>query len=186
MKSIFGNELPLPDNQHPFRPMDTTMVLGRTLRFGGHANPEWTVLHHSMLVALLWLRAYGPEGVEHALLHDLHEAITGDIPSPVKAAIGRKEIDRVQDELDLRVYKMVESPLPDTTDKALVKIVDYAALFIEGHYIGAPGHLQHIVDTGAGGKDPGVRRDILDVVESMCPEVAKEMVRCGFLNIQGE
>jgi hypothetical protein len=180
MKTIFGNSAPLPGNDDAVRPMDLVMQLGRVRRFNGSANPEWTVLHHSVLCAILWLKSYGSEGVEHALMHDFHEYVTGDIPSPVKSAIGREHVEKVEVELDKRIYDMVEQDLPDY-DKQFVKFVDWAALFIEAHYIGLPGHIKHMIDTDSIlHLAPGQREAVAEVVRLLTPEVLTEMETAGF------
>jgi hypothetical protein len=177
MKTIFGNTAPLPGNNEPVNPMDLVMQLGRTRRFNGSANPEWTVLHHSLLVQLIWLKTYGPEGLEHIMGHDFHEYVTGDIPSPVKAAIGREAIEKVQDELDRRIRESLHIQEPDAIDKGCVKYVDWAALFIEAHYIGLPGHVRHIVDTSMSGLNLEARRHIWDAIDATCPEVTRAMAQ---------
>jgi len=51
--------------------------LGRERRWGGFGDPAYTVLHHSFLCALIWMKAgFSENGVVHALLHDAHEAAT--------------------------------------------------------------------------------------------------------------
>ncbi len=180
MKTIFGNNAPLPGNEEGVHPMDVVAQLGRTRRFNGSVNPEWTVLHHSMLVSLLWLKAYGPEGLEHILLHDAHEYVTGDIPSPVKAAIGREHIDRVQDELDRRIYGALKLTEADDIDKKCVKVVDWAALFVEAHYIGLPDHVKHLVETSISRLNPVMRQNIADVIQASTPEVLKAMETAGY------
>lgn len=185
MKTIFGNNAPLPGNDEPVHPMDLVMQLGRTRRFNGSANPEWTVLHHTVLVQLIWLKTYGPDGLEHIMGHDFHEYVTGDIPSPVKMAIGRAAVEKVQDELDERIFKSLGIQKPDAIDAKCVKYVDWAALFIEAHYIGLPGHLKHIIDTSIGGLDQEARRHIQDAVEATCPEVVLEMGNAGYWTVPG-
>ena len=180
MKTIFGNEAPLPDNDLKVHPMDLVMQLGRVRRFNGSANPEWTVLHHSVLVSVLWIRAFGAEGVHHALAHDFHEYVTGDIPSPVKNAIGCEPVEKLERFLDQRVYELLDEPHPDTVDKQCVKYVDWAALFIEAFYIGLPGHVRHIIDTSIAHLSPQMRTSVAEVVKCTCPEVLAHMEAEGF------
>lgn len=66
------------------------------------AHP-WSVLQHSLLVADL-LDEQLPVVKALALLHDAHEAITGDIPQPVKALMGPR-ILRLQARLDRRLLR---------------------------------------------------------------------------------
>lgn len=185
MKTIFGNEAPLPDNTAKVHPMDLVMQLGRVRRFNGSANPEWTVLHHSVLVSILYLKAYGAEGVEHVLMHDFHEYVTGDIPSPVKVAIGKEHVEKVQNVIDERIYEMVDEVQPDAVDRGFVKVVDWAALFIEAHYVGLPGHVRHIIDTSISHLNGETKDEIVRVIGLLFPEVAEEMRAEGFFGNAG-
>lgn len=153
MKTFLGLEAPLP--AHPdgvVHVVDLAVQLGRVKRFGAVGKlPEWSVLHHSFLVALLWLRAgYPLDELHHALLHDAHEAYTGDIPGPVKAAIrsavpgGVNPFKAVEYYLDGRIASALGiAPLsPVAVHEPIrrrIKVVDLAALVIEGNFAGAPG-----------------------------------------------
>lgn len=182
MKTIFNNEAPLPDNHETAHPMDVVAQLGRTRRFNGSANPEWTVLHHTALVTLLWLRRYGPEDVHHMFMHDLHEYVTGDIPSPVKHAIGRDAVEKVQDVVDDRIYASLKLSKPTPNLKRCIKFIDLAALFIEAHYIGLPGHVKHIIDTSISHISNNDRIVIASVVREMFPDVYADMEKNGFFD----
>ena len=140
----FCSEAPLPGNPVDPNPIDIVFHLGRTRRFGGWGNPEWTVLHHSMLVTLLYLRSFTPNDAYHALLHDAHEAFTGDIPSPVKAAIGVEQVHSLERHLDKRIYDMLCVDPPDDGAKFRVHMCDLAALFIEGYYFAPNGTFEHL------------------------------------------
>lgn len=64
-------------------------ALAQINRFNGHARRPYSVAEHSLLVAAI-AAADGatPEQQLAALLHDAHEAYTGDLSSPAKWAIG--------------------------------------------------------------------------------------------------
>jgi hypothetical protein len=76
--------------------------LGQQARFGGHTTLHWSVAEHSLLCA----REASREAAPYALLHDAHEALIGDLMTPVKHALfwslaglpnaptGRSEPDR--------------------------------------------------------------------------------------------
>lgn len=181
MKTVFGNEAPLPGNDAKVHPMDLVKQLGRVRRFNGSADPEWTVLHHSVLCAILYIRRFGAEGVEHALTHDFHEYVTGDIASPVKAAIGREHVEKLEEHLDVRIYEMLNEYRPDSVDRQFVKVIDWAALFVEAYYIGLPGHVKHIVDTSILHLTPEMRQDIYNTIEPLFPEVIQALDVAGFL-----
>jgi hypothetical protein len=178
MKTFLGNDAPLPDNDNPASAIDLVVHLGRERRFGGWGDPNWTVLHHSMLVSLLWLKAYGPQGVQHALLHDAHEYITGDLPSPVKQFMGHEQVKLLEGFLDDRVREMAGFDEPDASDKHRVKMVDQAALIIEAYYFGTKGSF-HLIGQENWGKNVGVtsadRADIRTIIKNLCPEVVEMM-----------
>jgi hypothetical protein len=58
-------------------------------RFTGHTTRPYSVAEHSLLVLSI-ARAEGasPAAQMAALMHDAHEAFTGDVPSPVKWTLG--------------------------------------------------------------------------------------------------
>lgn len=115
---------------------DTALALSRIQRFGGHARIyPWTVLQHSLLVRdILW---GNPElTLLKALLHDSHEAITGDIPRPLKTV----DMKELQQNYDSRLWKMLggEKYTPDLSDK-MVHWADDISCMAEGYLCGPPG-----------------------------------------------
>lgn len=132
---------PLRRDEGEVNILDLVMHLGRTTRFGGYGDPEWTVLHHSLLTAVIALRNnMGPEVAMHALLHDTHEAYTGDIPSPIKRLIadtGKVDaIGQVEAELDKRIYAHLNIKPPDAATRRKVKQCDQVALILESELFG--------------------------------------------------
>lgn len=78
---------PRPGDVMPF---DIAWALAQINRFTGHALRPYSVAEHSLLVVdvaerVLRLDAHG---LLAALLHDAHEAYTGDQSTPAKQAIG--------------------------------------------------------------------------------------------------
>lgn len=67
---------------------DVAFALAHLNRYNGHAG-AYSVAQHSVLAASV-AKAWGlPEGVQRAaLMHDAHEAYTGDCPSPIKRVLG--------------------------------------------------------------------------------------------------
>jgi len=168
---------PLPDNNEAPNPIDIVFHLGRTRRFGGWGNPEWTVLHHSLLVSLIWLRYLGPEGLQFALLHDAHEYITGDIPSPVKHAIGpgARELEK---ELDRRVYARLGLEQPSVNESLSVRVVDLAALFIESYRgFGPKGTFGHLRQVDWPTIDEAVREQVLGAILGVDEECYDAMTK---------
>jgi uncharacterized protein len=71
---------------------DIALALSRTARFRGatKGNYAYSVAQHSVLVARLLAEQHHTEVIQRAgLLHDAHEALIGDIPTPVKHWLGR-------------------------------------------------------------------------------------------------
>ncbi len=68
---------------------EITHALSLINRFTGHTKRPYSVAEHSLLVAeLAELDGASPVVQLAALMHDAHEAYTGDVSSPVKWAIG--------------------------------------------------------------------------------------------------
>lgn len=64
-------------------------LLARINRFTGHTTRPYSVAEHSLLVAEIARRAGATPMVQlAALMHDAHEAYTGDVSSPVKWTLG--------------------------------------------------------------------------------------------------
>lgn len=61
-------------------------ALARAERFNGHLNDRWTVAEHSLVMSYM---AKDPRMAMALLLHDAHEAFTGDIPAPLKRVIAQ-------------------------------------------------------------------------------------------------
>ena len=67
---------------------DVAFALAHLHRYNGHAG-AYSVAQHSVLAARV-ARAMGlSAGIQRsALMHDAHEAYTGDVPSPIKRVLG--------------------------------------------------------------------------------------------------
>jgi len=182
MKTYLGLDAPLPDNDTPPHPIDIVAALGRTRRFGGWGSTEWTVLHHTVLSYMLYVRSFGPAGAMHMLAHDMHEAYTGDIPSPVKNLLGREEVKDLENHLDERIYLMlgVSRLKPGSTDEYLVKVCDTASLIVEAWYFGPQGAgraaFAGIGKTNWTTIETNKKRDIARVIRQSCPEVYEAML----------
>jgi hypothetical protein len=70
----------------------------------------------------------------YCLLHDAHEAITGDVPTDWKVP----EMTALQHELDRRIYRSLGVPEPSMASLRLVAEIDRAVLMAEGKLIGPP------------------------------------------------
>lgn len=109
---------------------DIAVGLGRQSRFGGQTREFYTVLCHSLvchnIAHELWPEDQGARRV--LLMHDGHESIIGDTPTPWKNPMTEDD----EDDLDARIW--TEFDLPEVTDR--VKLVDLAARAAEAHVLG--------------------------------------------------
>ncbi len=90
MQTLTGRALvinePVVQTAHLFT--EIAPALARTPRFGGHTNETYSVAEHSLLCAVNALQATGDrELAAMCLLHDAHEAYTGDLTRPMQEAI---------------------------------------------------------------------------------------------------
>lgn len=149
MRTWSGRES-LLDAERP-NPVDLVVQMGRIQRFGGAGKPDWTVLHHSMLVALIWLRLrphydWPLFDLPAALLHDTHEGVMGcDIPGPVKRALGEAGRDAVrglENAIDEKIQKYLHISGTSIGSHAkgwyAPKLCDRIALIIEEIHFGPP------------------------------------------------
>ena len=68
---------------------DIAHSLSLICRFGGHTREHYSVAQHSLLVMRILSAVDAPAIIQMAgLLHDAHEAYVGDMPTPLKVALG--------------------------------------------------------------------------------------------------
>lgn len=112
---------------------DIGLALSRVPRFAGHTRRWWTVAHH-----VLWLEDYAKHNGATddirlgVLLHDAHEAVFGDIPSPFKTVDTRSD----QRELDRAIFHRYH-PCFWQIEEA-VKHYDRIGLLTEADAVGPP------------------------------------------------
>lgn len=103
------------DGGHPSL-MDIAIGISRQPRFGGQTGRWWSVIDHSLfcdeLVQMVLdnpvrvppTRAERDDYIRRCrlavLLHDAHEALTGDVPTPLKTP----DFKAVQEDLDRRIF----------------------------------------------------------------------------------
>lgn len=176
MKTFLGNDAPLPGTDTKAHPIDVVFHLGRTRRFGGWVDPEWTVLHHSMLVSMLYMRSFGMNGMQYALLHDAHEYLTGDIPTPVKNLLGQDKVRSLEKHLDAAICDSLDISEPDEEIKDIIKLCDQAALFIEAfHFCGRMGAFAHIARDVWKPMTDHRKTSLASIIQQSCPEVYTAM-----------
>jgi hypothetical protein len=126
---------------------DVPDALARLARFTGHiSRGPYSVAQHSVLACDAVLAETGDAlAAAYALLHDAHEAYTGDWSTPLKHAIwaeARKagiaaanQIETVLHALEARVVAAVHGaaglPLPSEHYRAIVKDIDFRLLHAE-------------------------------------------------------
>ena len=110
---------------------DITEALSRIPRFAGHIKyTSYSVLQHSYLVSrILEVRRQYSFMLE-GLLHDAHEAYTGDLPTPLKLLCN--DFQKIEKNIDKRIRKKYN--LPDEISEE-VKSADSAALYLESKII---------------------------------------------------
>ena len=117
---------------------DIALSLSRLPRFAGHTRRPWSVLQHSFVVErMAQLDGESSQVRLVALMHDWHESITGDVPSPMKGY----DMADLQDLLDLRIY---DAYFPGGADASLhfrdkVHALDKRVLLAEAVVVGPPG-----------------------------------------------
>jgi hypothetical protein len=143
---IGGRSLDLDRLDGTLSTRDIASTLARTCRFNGALRDDWpvqwhSVADHSVLVAAILIRWMGLAAGAGliGLFHDAHEALVGDIITPVKRWFG---IGKQEKDLGLRVLQHLD--LGDlATDDVLhaVRWADLEALRIEVFALGLPAHL---------------------------------------------
>lgn len=133
-------------------PLDIANALANTGRFSGHTRAFYSVAQHSVLVALAVAEQLGDEhphrseAMRWALLHDAHEAYTGDFTRPLKRAMvatgasaGSGPLGIIQSQIDAAVRARFGLGQMTTTTLELVKRCDTVVLATERRDVMAPG-----------------------------------------------
>jgi hypothetical protein len=124
---------------------DVAHGLAHACRFAGHTSRFYSVAEHSVLVANI-VHAEAPHIALAALWHDAHEAYMGDLPTPLKAIIGKRwkhiasRIDEaVSDHLGLEVD--LRHPIIKLADE--LAMAYEASLLMTGPAWEFTRHMQH-------------------------------------------
>ncbi|MBX3605333.1 MAG: HD domain-containing protein [Piscinibacter sp.] len=125
--------------------LDIAHHLAQTNRYNGAAQRPVSVAEHSLMVCDILERAHGerrPEVLLAALMHDAHEAYTGDMTQPLKRAFREYANDawdrferRVQHQV-LRHFDLLE---PFKTNEQAIHWADMTALATERAQVMAQG-----------------------------------------------
>lgn len=122
--------------------IDIAVGLSRQPRFAGQTRRWWSVLDHSLFCDALVVADGGPAPLRLAvLLHDAHEAVTADVPTPFKT-VG---LNMIQSTLDRRI---TDAFFPGGWPAfhgwhQMVKNIDKRALRAEAWYVGPPTAREH-------------------------------------------
>lgn len=110
---------------------DIAYSLANAARWCGHAVPSISVAEHCCHTYDLARRG----DQIYALLHDSHEAYTGDITGPMKSVIGRDIVNTIQRALDDAIYIGLGIEYPDSATKERIKNIDSILLASEFHVL---------------------------------------------------
>lgn len=110
---------------------DVAHALSLICRFGGHTKVHYSVAQHSLLVARILEEQGAPVEAQLAgLLHDAHEAYIGDIPTPIKSALGATWRD-LEADVATAVRQALDVTIAFHDWEDLIKHVDRVALATE-------------------------------------------------------
>ena len=138
IQTVTGVAFPLADpTAADVRARDLAHALAGINRFGGHLRCYYSVAQHSVLAAaLLWQRTRDRRATLAALLHDAHEAYTGDLKQPVKAYLERVApgaIAALEQRIDAAIsaWACLELGQGAADVRRLIKTADLQLLFWE-------------------------------------------------------
>lgn len=120
----------------PFSPGHLADCLAALPRFLGQTSEPWNVAQHSLAVSATVEAVTGnPVAALGALLHDAHEALVGDIPTPLGRYIG-PEVARIKQLAQEAIESALDVPLSARAGRSVVvheavKEADLAALYAE-------------------------------------------------------
>ncbi len=113
---------------------DLAYPLAGINRFVSHTQVRWAVAIHSVAVARLLEVMTADHNVAAAgLLHDAHEAIVGDIPTPLARVLGLEKVESTKETAQRAIHKEldIEKRFHPVFYQALVRKADLTALYIE-------------------------------------------------------
>jgi len=132
--------LVLPGNDGCPTLQDIAVGLGRMPRWAGATKRTYTVLQHSLACEeYVRLGKHKPLTRLYTILHDAHEAVTGDVPTSWKTG----ELRRWQDRLDKRIWASLSLPEPGPAEQLVIESCDRAILWAEAQLLGNPAHAEY-------------------------------------------
>ena len=111
-------------------------------RFVNHTSMPYSVAQHSVAVARTVLDMTGSRDAAAAgLLHDLHEAVIGDISTPVAVYLDYERVKELKHDVQVAMYTRLGIPyelLPERAYKPNIDNADQAALHVERRALMVP------------------------------------------------
>ena len=111
-------------------------------RFVNHTSVPYSVAQHSVAVARTILDMTGSRDAAAAgLLHDLHEAVIGDISTPVAVYLDYERVRELKHDVQVAMYARLGIPyelLPERAYKPSIDNADQAALHVERRALMVP------------------------------------------------
>lgn len=131
-----GTEIHVPGlREEDIHLRDIAHALSNQCRFLGHCSSFYSVAQHSVFVMKLLEFSYCSQSIQLAgLLHDAHEAYTGDFPAPFKATVaGWRAFEDYVEKIVRRRFRLE----PDAMQVAwaAVKEADTIALHFEAYHL---------------------------------------------------
>lgn len=134
-----GRRVDLPEPQPgQIHIYDVAHHLSRIPRFAGATRMPWSVAAHSLHVCSLAMQRGGtPEAALGALLHDAHEFLLSDIPSPIKALVaqdspgGLGPLKRLEDKLQRQTLVQLDAEAAYYDNAKAIKHWDLVSLATE-------------------------------------------------------
>lgn len=120
-----------------FTVADIARSLAHQPRFLAHTSRPVSIAEHSLVVLEIVQRLTpncDPLLSLHALLHDAHEAFTGDFPSPFKAYLRKRfniMLDTIQAEIQQGIMEKLGIPSIDVEAQGTIHVADAYALKLE-------------------------------------------------------
>jgi len=116
--------------------VDIAHNLNHLCRWTGSLNTHFSVLLHSLLCCKLYEKychfygeLYDDRRARLILLHDAHEAYTGDIGTGLKNKL--PQLVELQKTIDVAIYELLGMTPPTVIEKSLIKWIDIQALLLE-------------------------------------------------------
>lgn len=121
---------------------DVAGPLAGEARYVSHTDKRWDVAIHSVLVARVIETVIGDkEAAAAGLMHDCHEAVIGDIPTPVARYLDYEKVKLLKDTIHSEMLCRLGLPqwmMPHSLWEYAIEMADRAALLVEKQLFMAP------------------------------------------------